>query len=216
MTIAIVDYGAGNQTSVRRALDHLGVACVITADPEVITRAAGVIFPGVGAAGQAMNRLLAEGMDHVLHTVVDRGIPLLGVCLGCQILTAHSEEDNGTAMLGIVPGRCLRFDPKDSKAREEDGSPIRVPHMGWNRLRERRPDPLFEGIAEDAQFYFVHSYYVSIPAELALALCRYGVDFCAAYGRDRLWAVQFHPEKSGPPGLRLLRNFAARCGDAPC
>jgi glutamine amidotransferase len=211
--IAIIDYGAGNQTSVRRALDHLGVACAITADPDAITRADGVIFPGVGAAGQAMRRLRDDGLDRVIQAGVNRGIPLLGVCLGCQILTAHSEEDNGTALLDIMPGRCLRFDPS---TREEDGSPIRVPHMGWNRLRERRPDPLFEGIAEDAQFYFVHSYHVSIPAELSLALCRYGVDFCAAYGRDRLWAVQFHPEKSGPPGLRLLRNFAARCGDAPC
>jgi glutamine amidotransferase len=211
--IAIVDYGAGNLTSVRRALEHLGVPCVITADPARIARAAGVIFPGVGAAGQAMIRLRAEGLDRVLRDVVDRNIPLLGICLGCQVLTGRSEEDGGTTMLGLVPGVCLRFDPE---AREEDGTPIRVPHMGWNRLHKRRTSPLFAGIPEDAQFYFVHSYYVSAPEELSLASCRYGVDFCAAYGRDRLWAVQFHPEKSGPAGLRLLQNFVDCCEDRPC
>ena len=211
--IAIVDYGAGNQTSVRQALDHLGVCCVITDDPDTIVRAAGVIFPGVGAAGQAMSRLRAEGLDRVLHDVVERGIPLLGVCLGCQILTAHSEEDGGTAMLDLAPGNCRRFDPE---TREEDGTLIRVPHMGWNRLRNRRSDLLFAGIPEDAQFYFVHSYYVSTTEELTLASCRYGVDFCAAYGRNGLWGVQFHPEKSGPPGLRLLRNFAGCCGGCSC
>ncbi|MDR2727028.1 MAG: imidazole glycerol phosphate synthase subunit HisH [Deltaproteobacteria bacterium] len=211
--IAIVDYGAGNQTSVRRALDHLGIPCVITADPDTLLRAAGVIFPGVGAAGQAMSRLRAEGLDRALRDVVDRGIPLLGVCLGCQILTAHSEEDDGTVMLGLAPGDCRRF---GREAREEDGVLIRVPHMGWNRLRDRRPTPLFAGIPEDAQFYFVHSYYVSTTADLTLASCRYGIDFCAAYGRDGLWAVQFHPEKSGPPGLRLLRNFVDCCGDRSC
>ena len=207
--IAVVDYGAGNQTSVRRALEHLGISCVITADSGTIARAAGVVFPGVGAAGQAMERLRAEGLDRLLRAVVEQGIPLLGVCLGCQILTAHSQEDGGTAMLGVIPGDCRRFDPE---AREEDGTLIRVPHMGWNRLHSRRSDPLFAGIPEDAQFYFVHSYYVSTTVELTLAFCRYGIDFCAAYGRNRLWAVQFHPEKSGPPGLRLLRNFADCCG----
>lgn len=211
--IAIVDYGAGNQTSVRQALDHLGVDCVITADPDTIVRAAGIIFPGVGAAGQAMSRLRAEGLDRVLQGVVERNIPLLGVCLGCQILTAHSEEDGGTAMLGLAPGDCRRF---DLKAREEDGTLIRVPHMGWNRVRYRRFDSLFAGIPEDAQFYFVHSYYVRTTEELTLASCSYGVDFCAAYGRNRLWGVQFHPEKSGPSGLRLLRNFTDCCGDCSC
>jgi glutamine amidotransferase len=211
--IAIVDYGAGNQTSVRRALDHLGIACAITADPDTITRASGVIFPGVGAAGQAMNRLRAEGLDLVLRNVTERGIPLLGVCLGCQILTGHSEEDGGTATLGLAPGCCRRF---DATTREEDGTLIRVPHMGWNRLRNRRSDPLFDGIPEDAQFYFVHGYYVSTTEDLILASCRYGIDFCAVYGRNGLWAVQFHPEKSGAPGLRLLQNFADCCGGRSC
>ena len=211
--LAILEYGAGNQTSVRRALSWLGIDSVITADPATLLKSSGLIFPGVGAAGQAMNRLRAEGLDQALRAVVAQGKPLLGVCLGCQILTEHSEEDGGTAMLGLVPGVCRRF---DFEAREEDGKPIRVPHMGWNRLRSLRPDPLFAGIPEDAQYYFVHSYHVSTTTALSLATCCYGIDFCAAYGRDGLWAVQFHPEKSGPPGLRLLRNFADYCGERAC
>ena len=212
--IAILDYEAGNQTSVRRALDYLGIPGVVTADPVVLAKASGVIFPGVGAAGQAMGHLRASGLDAVLREIVERGTPLLGVCLGCQILTGHSDEDGGTTMLGLAPGACRRF---DGELKEEDGTPVRVPHMGWNSLRGRKQSVLLDGIPEDAQFYFVHSYYVSMPDKWVLASCRYGIDFCAVYGRDGLWAVQFHPEKSGEPGLRLLKNFSDWCaGRASC
>lgn len=206
--IAILDYKAGNQTSVRRALDYLGIPCVVTQDPETIDAANGVIFPGVGAAGQAMHQLQSSGLDKTLEQIVKKGTPLLGICLGCQILLESSEEDGGTRTLGLVPGCCRRFDPA---LKDGDGTPIRIPHMGWNTLIDRRESPLFAGIPENASFYFVHSYYASVPEELCLARCRYGLDFCAVFGRDGLWAVQFHPEKSGRQGLALLTNFTAYC-----
>ena len=208
--LAIVDYGAGNQTSVRRALEHLGIPCVITEDPQALHTAAGVIFPGVGAAGQAMQRLRATGLDAHLRQLVAKKRPLLGICLGCQVLLDKSEENNTTA-LGILPGICRRF---DDQMREEDGTPAPVPHMGWNRIRVVTPSPLLAGLDPEAEFYFVHSYYVQPEAANVLAVTTYGREFCSVYGRDGLWAVQFHPEKSGRPGLSLLQNFFAYC-EAP-
>lgn len=205
--LAILDYKAGNQTSVRRALEHLGVPCAITADPAMLARAAGVIFPGVGAAGQAMTVLAQSGLDTALRSVVQRGQPLLGICLGCQILLQRSEE-NSTATLGIVSGVCRRF---ADHMQQEDGSPAPVPHMGWNSLAPVAPCLLLDGIDPAAEFYFVHSYYVVPDPALVLATTTYGRTFCALYGRDGLWAAQFHPEKSGRPGLRLLRNFYDYC-----
>ena len=205
--LAILDYKAGNQTSVRRAFDHLGIECRITAEPEVLLAAQGVIFPGVGAAGQAMRQLAATGMDAVLRRLVRENRPLLGVCLGCQILVEASEENN-TKTLGVFPGVCKRL---PSELEDEDGQPIRIPHMGWNSLDFRRDCPLFAGIKDHSEFYFVHSYYVHTDPDLVLAVARHGLEFCAAYGRDGLWAVQFHPEKSGRVGLQLLRNFADYC-----
>ena len=208
--LAILDYKAGNQTSVRRALDHLGIPCVITADPAVVDSAAGVIFPGVGAAGQAMRHLQDSGLDAVLRNVVSSGRPLLGICLGCQIMVAHSDE-NDTPTLGLVEGRCVRFD----EHLEEGGAPIRIPHMGWNSLNVKKPDdPLFRGIPAEARFYFVHSYYVKPDPSLVLATTDYGMEFCSAYGGNGLWAVQFHPEKSGRFGLAILRNFYDYCKGA--
>lgn len=208
--LAILDYKAGNQTSVRRALDHLGIPCAITADPAVIAGAHGVIFPGVGAAGQAMNELLTTGLDKVLKDQVQAGKPLLGICVGCQIMLDYSQE-NDTKALGIVPGECRLFNPAWT---EEDGRPIRVPHMGWNRIVQKRPCELLKGIKPEAEFYFVHSYYPAPPESYVIATCTYGEEFCAIHGGPGLWAVQFHPEKSGRPGLALLRNFYAYCKEA--
>lgn len=210
--LAILDYKAGNQTSVRRALEHLGVPCRITADAADLAAAAGVIFPGVGAAGQAMGLLRGSGLDAALAAVVTSGKPLLGICLGCQILLESSEE-NHTRTLGLVPGVCRRF---ETNLVEEDGTPVRVPHMGWNGIRARRQSPLLSGVPQDAEFYFVHSYYVQPPQELVIATTTYGHEFCSIYGRDGLWAVQFHLEKSGRPGLRMLENFYRYCGGTPC
>ena len=208
--LAILDYKAGNQTSVRRALDHLGIPCRITADPAVIADAAGIIFPGVGAAGQAMHELTTTGLDKLLAEQVAAGKPLLGICVGCQILLDYSAE-NDTKALGIIPGQCAMF---SQSLAEEDGTPIRIPHMGWNRVRLGKPCRLFDGIEPDAEFYFVHSYYPVPQPEFVIGETDYGLTFCSVHGRDKLWAVQFHPEKSGRPGLALLRNFAAYCQEA--
>ncbi|MDL2267950.1 imidazole glycerol phosphate synthase subunit HisH [Desulfovibrio sp. OttesenSCG-928-G15] len=205
--LTILDYEAGNQTSVLLALRSLGIPAVITADPAVINDSSGVIFPGVGAARQAMDLLRRTGLDAVLRSVVEEGKPLLGVCLGCQILLEHSEE-NDTPTLGIIRGRCKRF---PESLRDEDGLPIIIPHMGWNGYSLRKDSPLFDGIAANAEFYFVHSFYVETEPDLVLATTYHGMEFCSAYGKDGLWAVQFHPEKSGKSGLRVLANFYTYC-----
>jgi glutamine amidotransferase len=205
--LAILDYKAGNQTSVQRALDRLGIPCRITADPAIIADASGLIFPGVGAAGQAMRHLRATGLDVVLTEQVAAAKPLLGICLGCQILLDYSPE-NDTATLGLVPGQCAMFGPELT---EEDGNPIRIPHMGWNRVRLEQPCELFDGVPPEAEFYFVHSYYPAPAPEYVIGVTEYGLPFCSVHGRKGLWATQFHPEKSGRPGLALLRNFAAYC-----
>ena len=206
--LAILDYKAGNQTSVRRALEHLGIPCGITADAAELESAEGIVFPGVGAAGQAMTLLSQSGLGDVLRRSVAASKPLLGICLGCQILLEGSEEDSGVKTLGLVPGMCRRF-PADM--RQEDGSPAAVPHMGWNGITLRRPCRLFSGVPENAEFYFVHSYYVEPAPEYVIAETHYGMDFCSFYGRDGLWAAQFHLEKSGSCGLTVLRNFYEYC-----
>lgn len=205
--LAILDYKAGNQTSVRRALDHLGIPCRITADPSAIAAASGIIFPGVGAAGQAMRELTTTGLDRLLREQVAAGKPLLGICVGCQILLDYSAENDTTA-LGIVPGECAMF---NRSLTDETGQPIRIPHMGWNSVALKKPCRLFSGIAPEAEFYFVHSYYPVPKPDYVIGVTEYGLPFCSVHGREGLWAVQFHPEKSGRPGLALLRNFAAYC-----
>jgi len=209
--LAILDYKAGNQTSVLRALQNLSIPSKITADAAEIAAADGIIFPGVGAAGQAMGNLTSTGLDKVLAEQVAQGKPLLGICVGCQIMLDYSPE-NDTQTLGIVPGECRLF---NAAWTDEDGLPIRVPHMGWNKVELKNPaEPLFKGIDPDAEFYFVHSYYPAPAEEFILGKTTYGTEFCSFHGREGLWAVQFHPEKSGRPGLALLANFAAYCKEA--
>jgi glutamine amidotransferase len=205
--IAIIDYQAGNQTSVRRALTHLGIESEISAAPEALARAKGIIFPGVGAAGQAMAYLRKSGLDAVISDLLRSGRPFLGLCLGCQIMLDSSEE-NDTKTLGILRGRNVRFNPETL---DEAGRPIRIPHMGWNNVSPKRETALLKGLTERDQFYFVHGYYPLPAPEYVLAATRYGVEFASVFGREGLWAVQFHPEKSGPSGLRLLSNFYEYC-----
>lgn len=205
--LAIIDYGAGNLASVSRALKWLGAPHRLARSPREMEKCAGVIFPGVGAAERAMANLRASGLDVALKRAIAANTPVLGVCLGCQIMLESSAEDE-TTTLGVFPGRCERF-PDD--LREADGSPARVPHMGWNSLRRLRPTSLLDGIPEDAQFYFVHSYYPAPADDLVLATSDHGLEFCALYGRDGLWCAQFHPEKSGAAGLKFLENFYAYC-----
>jgi glutamine amidotransferase len=199
--IAIIDYKAGNLTSVRLAFDALGAVNAITSDPAVIRGAARVVCPGVGAAGAAMHHISEMGLAPVLREVIDRGTPFLGICVGTQILFDFSEEDGGTRTLGILPGRVALFRPPDRRDK--------VPHMGWNQMRMLRPHPLLEGIADNSDFYFVHSYYPQ-PADAAITLgatTYAGVEFTSMAGWRNIAATQFHVEKSGQVGLRMLENF---------
>ena len=201
--IAIVDYNAGNLTSVKLALDHLGAPSEITQSPARILAADRVIFPGVGSAGAAMENIRALGLAEVLHQVVQRGTPFLGICLGTQIILEVSEEDGGVPGLGILAGSVRLFRPSDPADK--------VPQIGWNSVTFSRPHPLLEGIENGSEFYFVHSYYPA-PAERGFVLgeTEYaGIRFASFITRDNLAATQFHPEKSGRLGLQVLHNFAA-------
>lgn len=205
--LAIFDYNAGNQTSVRRALDAIGIQNKITNDPDELQNASGIIFPGVGAAGQAMDELTSGGLDEALKALIWQEKPVLGICVGCQILLDYSEE-NDTKALSIIPGECRLFNPSWT---DYEGRPIRVPHMGWNTVQLTQQCELFQGIEPDANFYFVHSYYPAPKEEFIIGNTTYGRPFCSIHGRRGLWAVQFHPEKSGRPGLQLLQNFHSYC-----
>ncbi|HET6490148.1 MAG TPA: imidazole glycerol phosphate synthase subunit HisH [Syntrophales bacterium] len=203
--IAIVDYRAGNLTSVARALQYLGVPCVITDRAEELRRADRVIFPGVGAAGEAMRNIEEKGLAGCIREIYDAGTPLLGICLGTQVIFEYSEEDNRTTCLGIIPGGVKRF----PEGMSEKGDPLKIPHMGWNRVAFRENHPLFAGIPGNAEFYFVHSYYPA-PSESSdvAGETDYGIRFASAVARRNLVAVQFHPEKSGRFGLKILENFS--------
>lgn len=204
--IHIVDYDAGNQTSVKRALDHLGVASVITSDSAELVRAERIIFPGVGHAHSALETLHERGLDEALRSAWARGTPILGICVGCQILLTGSEETD-LPCLDIIGGRCLRFQPDDST--------LKVPHMGWNALRVDRTHPLLRHVRPGDEVYFVHSYYPAPADERdVLATTRYGVEFAAVIGRHNIVATQFHVEKSGPVGLKILGEFVHWDGNA--
>ena len=204
--IAIVDYKAGNLTSVKRALEHLGLEGCVTPDPDVVRRAERIIFPGVGHAGTAMAVLTERGLDQALRDAYARGTPILGTCVGAQVILSHSEEGD-TTCLGLMAGDCQRFRPDDPA--------LKVPHMGWNEVRliAGRDHPVLRGIPSGSEFYFVHSYYLrpADPRDI-LATSEHGVTFPAIVGHANLIATQFHSEKSGPVGLAILSNFARWSG----
>ena len=203
--IAVVDYKAGNLRSVERALNRLGVPCAITGDPDAIRSADRVVFPGVGAAGSAVEGLEAAGIDRVLREVADRGTPFLGICLGAQVILERSEE-NDAACLGLLPGTVTRF---PSPLLGPGGERLKVPHMGWNGLRRRSNHPVLADVRETDEFYFVHGYYPRPEKEdHVIALTEHGTLFPSVIGTKNLVAMQFHPEKSGEPGLRILERFA--------
>ncbi len=200
--IAIVDYKAGNLASVARALEFLGHRSEITDRPERIRAADRIILPGVGAAGATMENLRALGLESVLREqVLEAGKPFLGICIGIQVLFDRSEED-GAKCLGFVAGRVARY------PNSVDGRRLKVPQIGWNRVRQTRPHPVFAGVPDNTHFYFVNSYY-PIPGDLAVAIAEsdHGVTFVAAIARGNIVATQFHLEKSGAAGLKLLDNF---------
>ena len=204
--IAIIDYNAGNLASVARTVAHLGYPCKITHEADEIRGAERIIFPGVGAAGAAMASLRRMGLDAVLREQFAAGTPIMGICLGTQVIMSRSEE-NDTVCLGIVPGRVNVFPAALTSA---SGVRLKIPHMGWNRIRIRRQHPLFAGVRPEDEFYFVHSYY-PVPDNPAcvLASSDYGMPFASVIGYRNLAATQFHLEKSGRPGLRMLQNFCA-------
>lgn len=208
--IAIVDYKAGNLTSVKLALDALGAESRITSDAGRIRSAERVVFPGVGAAGAGMRALAEANLGLVLREVIGRGTPFLGVCVGMQLLFDRSEEDGGTKCLGLIEGEVRRFVPSNPLEK--------IPHMGWNAVRQVRPHPLFSGIEDESEFYFVHSYYCAplVPSGI-FGTTRYAdIDFASVVCRENVFATQFHPERSGRIGLRLYENFLRWDGRPGC
>lgn len=198
--LAIVDYDAGNLRSVQRACYHVGIEAEITSDPKVVMAAERVIFPGVGAATSAVDTLAKSGLGDALKAVFEAGTPILGICLGSQIVLEHTEEDNRDC-LGLIEGACQRFDFADRN--------LKVPHIGWNEIDVRQPHPLLRHVESGQQFYFVHSYYaVPLSQDNIVCTTNYGIEFCSAVGRDNLFASQFHLEKSGETGLTVLAEFA--------
>lgn len=204
--VTIIDYKAGNLTSVRLAFEAIGEKTIITSDPDVIASADRVVFPGVGAAKSAMANLKTMGLVETVKRSADSGKPFLGICLGMQILFQHSEEDGGVDTLGILNGRVKRF---------PDVPGFKVPEIGWNQVEGRRQKEEVgsECISEEIngkEFYFVHSYYAEVVPETVGVTEYAGVKFTAMVKKNRLWACQFHPEKSGRIGLDLLRSWLAQ------
>ncbi len=195
--IAIVDYGMGNLRSVQKAFERVGAEAIVTDHPQAIARAPAVVLPGVGAFGDAMTNLRDKGLDATIRGAIAEGRPLLGICLGLQLLFEESEEMGLHRGLGVFEGRVLRFKVG-----------LKVPHIGWNQIHIRRESPLLAGIADSAFAYFVHSYYVQpTDPDLVLASTDYEIDYASIVGRDNVFGIQFHPEKSQDVGLRILSNF---------
>ncbi|HUZ17848.1 MAG TPA: imidazole glycerol phosphate synthase subunit HisH, partial [Spirochaetia bacterium] len=200
MKIALIDYKAGNRTSVERALSHLGIDFCVADLPAKLDGIDKIIFPGVGEAKAAMDVLIERGLDRALREAAGAGVPILGICIGCQVLLDDSEE-RSTPCLGIIAGRSRRF-PADAG--------VKIPQIGWNQVYHGGRHLLFDGIPDGACFYFDHSYYPLVDnPELTVGETTYGVPFSSAFVRNNVAAVQFHPEKSGRFGLAMLKNFAA-------
>ncbi len=195
--IAIIDYGAGNLRSVVNAVSKLGYQPKVTSRPAEVLNAQAVILPGVGAAADTMANLKRLGLANPIQRLIAEGRPFLGVCIGLQILFTGTEEGGWHECLGIIPGRVRKLP-----------SGLKIPHMGWNQVKQKVSHPIFDGIPDEANFYFVHSYYVE-PDDQSLVAgeTEYGLPFCSAITRGKLVATQFHPEKSGQVGLKVYDNF---------
>jgi glutamine amidotransferase len=205
-TIAVIDYGMGNLRSVSKALEHVapGARVQVTSDPAAVAAAGRVVFPGQGAMPDCMREMESRGLRSAVLAAA-RAKPFLGICIGLQMLFDLSDEGNVPG-LAVLPGRVRRF-PRDAMF-DPEGRRLKVPHMGWNQVRQQTVHPLWSGIDDDTRFYFVHSYYAEAgDAELVSGVCDYGLRFTCAVARDNIFAVQFHPEKSHSAGLQLLSNF---------
>lgn len=199
--IAIIDYGAGNLQSVKKALDFIGVESVITDDPETINACDKILLPGVGSFGDAMASMKEKNLVETVKQNALSGKPFLGICLGLQLLFEESEESPGVKGLGIFKGKIRKF-PVDMG--------LKIPHIGWNSISIKQNDTIFKNIQENAYVYFVHSYYLEAEEpDTVAAVTNYGIDFHSAVGKNNIFATQFHPEKSGDVGLQILKNFAS-------
>jgi len=194
--IAIVDYGIGNLGSVTKSFRHVGAETVLSGDLDTLRKADALILPGDGAFGATMDEVKSRGLVPLLKEAAAQGKPLLGICIGMQLLFEESDEHGRHEGLGLLPGRVRRFPDE-----------LVVPHMGWNSLKPRGAHPLLEGVAPGSYVYFVHSYYCDAPADVVLAYSDYGFDFPAIVGRDNILGAQFHPEKSQAVGMRMVENF---------
>ncbi|HKI67224.1 MAG TPA: imidazole glycerol phosphate synthase subunit HisH [Solirubrobacterales bacterium] len=203
--ICILDYGMGNLRSVEKALEHVGAKATISSDAETIRNADGLILPGVGAFPKAMQRVRELGLDELTRERLGAGVPVLGICLGLQLLFDSTTELGGAAGIGLLPGGVA----------ELDAPGLKVPHIGWSPVRWEKDSRLVEGIESETPFYFVHSFAPSPAGEDLLGSAAYGARFACAAERDNVFGVQFHPEKSSSAGLRLLSNFAGICVAAP-
>lgn len=205
MNIAIIDYGMGNLKSVKKALIALDFKAEITADPEDILKADKVILPGVGAFRDAIQTLNETSLSEAIREVVKKGTPLLGICLGMQLMFDKSYEYGEYEGLGLLPGEIIHFKPENML--QEHGERLKVPHMGWNNLEIVKADPLFKGIEDGSSVYFVHSYYLETSEDIVSGYTTYGSHIAVAAQKDNIYATQFHPEKSGTIGLQILKNF---------
>lgn len=197
--IAIIDYDAGNIKSVEKAMEFLGQEAVITRDAEVLLRADKVILPGVGAFGDAMEKIRHYDLETVIQKIVAKKTPFLGICLGLQLLFEESEETPGVKGLGLLEGKIVKIPVKEG---------LKIPHMGWNSLHLQNQGRLFQGIKENSYVYFVHSYYLQAKdVKIVTATTEYGVDIHASVEKDNIFACQFHPEKSSDVGIQILKNF---------
>lgn len=212
--IAVIDYGMGNLRSVVNALNVVtdkNHRVILTSDPETVRKADRIVFPGQGAAGDCMRAIDETGLRNTIVEVA-RSRPFLGICMGMQVLVAHSEENNGTDCLHIFSGEARYFGDNHV---DKDNNRLKVPHMGWNQMIQCRKHPLWHGIEDRSRFYFVHSYYLQCDDDdLTVGRCEYGFEFSAAIARDNVFALQCHPEKSADTGLRLLTNFVNWDGQA--
>jgi len=200
--IALIDYGIGNLRSVQKALEHVGAEVSLTSDPQVILNADKVVLPGVGAFGDGMKGMRERGLVETVNEVIRVGTPLLGICVGMQLLFEESEEHGRHAGLGILPGTVKKF-PETGTVKPL----LKVPQTGWNEIEVQKPSPLFQELPVGSFAYFNHSYYCAAEAADTLATTDYGFDYPSIVGRGRIYGIQFHPEKSQSVGLRLLRNF---------
>ena len=209
MSLAVIDYGAGNLPNVVRALQHLGAPLQVTSDPAVVAQAPAIVLPGVGATLDTMTTLQRTGLDHAITAAIARNVPFLGICVGMQVLCESSQEFGPHPCLGVVAGQVERF-PET----------LKVPQIGWNQVNytpQHRQHALFDGINDGTDFYFVHSYYCAVtPSDIVAGTTHYALDFTSVIIRDQLVAAQFHPEKSGVAGLRFLQNFVTHVARIAC